>query len=1021
MSVKNFKFVSPGVFVNEIDNSFIPRTPSEIGPVVVGRTRRGPAMRPVQVNSFSDFIRVFGNPVPGGNGSDVWRDGNEIGPTYAAYAARAYLASNVTPLTMMRLLGTQHNDANTAGKAGWDTSGSVASDPATDAGAYGLFLFPSASNQNNAVTGTLAAVWYMHSASISLSGTIRSASGSAKGAAITGNAVLMDSRGSDHEFAVRLNTPGDTKLLETKFNFSRTSDKFIRKVFNTNPQLVNSSHTQTSNIEYYWLGETYEQSVDRLLSSYTGQGEVFGVMLGLQSGSYGYEDKKAGMQDGHTGWFIGQDISTDYGSYYADGQQKLFRFIGLNYGECLQKEFKISIQDLNKPTNPDVNPYGTFSVVLRNLRDKDSAVRVVERFDNLNLNPNSANYIGRRIGDEKITWSDSEARYCVYGNHKNQSKYFRVEMEQDTDEGAIDPSYLPFGVFGPPRPVTFTLMAPTTGAAGLSMTNGATYPFTEGSVDNRLGSNSGSNVWAKGGGSIVFDETAVTGSTSSAGVQWGGDTDGGNEAHESLHHIYLGLTGAFVYPGSGSFHQDGHPGALAAGASIAYTASIEFPRLLLRLSASDDSLTDPTNAYFGPVTNRGASSTLYDESVTDHLKALPADGLSSTVVHVDGITKPAYVFSMDELVAAGSSTVYYKSGSRNDGDSATSASWAAILDLGYDRFTTCFHAGRDGLDITEREPFGEHAISTNNVYNSYEYYTVKRAFDTCADPEYVEMNAITMPGLRNNSLTNHVTKICEDRGDALAIIDLDGGFTPTTETTNNATNRRGSVSNVITNLKNRNFNSSYACAFYPWVQIRDDIADSILWVPPSVVALGTFASSQKKSELWFAPAGFNRGGLSDGAAGLQVTNVSERLVSKERDNLYAQNINPIASFPAEGIVIFGQKTLQTQQSAVDRINVRRLMIYLKKEISRKATNILFDQNVQATWNRFKGQVEPFLASVKARFGLTEYRLILDESTTTPDLIDQNILYAKILLKPARAIEFIAIDFVIASTGASFDD
>jgi hypothetical protein len=283
------------------------------------------------------------------------------------------------------------------------------------------------------------------------------------------------------------------------------------------------------------------------------------------------------------------------------------------------------------------------------------------------------------------------------------------------------------------------------------------------------------------------------------------------------------------------------------------------------------------------------------------------------------------------------------------------------------------------------------------------------------------MNAITMPGLRNNALTNHLTRICESRADALAIIDLDGGYTPTTETTNNATDRRGSVSTVITNLKNRNFNSSYACAFYPWVQIRDTIADSVLWAPPSVAALGTFASSQKKSELWFAPAGFNRGGLSDGAAGIPVTNVSERLTSKDRDNLYAQNINPIASFPAEGIVVFGQKTLQTAQSAVDRINVRRLMIYLKKEVSRKATSILFDQNVDATWNRFKGQVEPFLASVKARFGLTEYRLILDKSTTTPDLIDQNIMYAKILLKPARAIEFIAIDFVIASTGASFDD
>jgi len=137
--------------------------------------------------------------------------------------------------------------------------------------------------------------------------------------------------------------------------------------------------------------------------------------------------------------------------------------------------------------------------------------------------------------------------------------------------------------------------------------------------------------------------------------------------------------------------------------------------------------------------------------------------------------------------------------------------------------------------------------------------------------------------------------------------------------------------------------------------------------------------------------------------------------------LYSANINPIASFPSEGIVVFGQKTLQVTPSALDRINVRRLMIYIKKQISRFSASVLFDPNVTVTWNRFKAAVEPFLASVQARLGLTEYRLILDETTTTPDLVDRNILYAKILLKPARAIEFIAVDFVISRTGASFQD
>ncbi len=222
-------------------------------------------------------------------------------------------------------------------------------------------------------------------------------------------------------------------------------------------------------------------------------------------------------------------------------------------------------------------------------------------------------------------------------------------------------------------------------------------------------------------------------------------------------------------------------------------------------------------------------------------------------------------------------------------------------------------------------------------------------------------------------------------------------------------------------MKARAMNSSYGCADYPWVQISDTINDAILWAPPSVVALGTFSSSQRKSELWFAPAGFTRGGLTEGSAGVPVIQTRERLTSRNRDDLYEANINPIASFPSEGIVIFGQKTLQVTPSALDRINVRRLMIFVKKEISRMAATVLFDQNVSATWARFLGEADPFLRSVQARLGLSDFKIILDETTTTADLVDRNIMYAKIFLKPARSIEFIALDFVISSTGAGFED
>ena len=173
---------------------------------------------------------------------------------------------------------------------------------------------------------------------------------------------------------------------------------------------------------------------------------------------------------------------------------------------------------------------------------------------------------------------------------------------------------------------------------------------------------------------------------------------------------------------------------------------------------------------------------------------------------------------------------------------------------------------------------------------------------------------------------------------------------------------------------------------------------------------------------WFAPAGFNRGGISilGGSDGPRVVGTWKNLPKSDRDELYELNINPIARFPAVGeVVIFGQKTLQQTASALDRINVRRLMVFLKKRIGAIADTILFDQNVQSTFARFKSSADLILTDVQARFGISEFKIVLDETTTTPDLVDQNIMYAKIFVKPARAIEFIAIDFIITRSGVQF--
>ena len=346
------------------------------------------------------------------------------------------------------------------------------------------------------------------------------------------------------------------------------------------------------------------------------------------------------------------------------------------------------------------------------------------------------------------------------------------------------------------------------------------------------------------------------------------------------------------------------------------------------------------------------------------------------------------------------------------------------MNSGIKQFTAPFWGAFDGWDIKKPDPvYNAGMATTSTEQNDYIYHTWKRAIETVADPEQIDMNLLAAPGLTLDSLTADMVELCEDRGDAMALVDLANVYIPPAEAYYASKTSRIATTptNAANDLRNRYLDSSYGATFYPWVQTRDEQSGRLLWLPPSVAMMGVLASSEKASHLWFAPAGFNRGGLSDGAAGIPITGITERLTSKDRDTLYEARINPIASFPSTGIVVFGQKTLQERQSALDRINVRRLVIYLKKQISILSTQVLFEQNVQATWNRFKSLVEPFLANVKTQFGITDYKLILDDSTTTPDLIDQNIMYAKIMVKPARAIEFIAIDFVIASTGASFDD
>ena len=208
-------------------------------------------------------------------------------------------------------------------------------------------------------------------------------------------------------------------------------------------------------------------------------------------------------------------------------------------------------------------------------------------------------------------------------------------------------------------------------------------------------------------------------------------------------------------------------------------------------------------------------------------------------------------------------------------------------------------------------------------------------------------------------------------------------------------------------------NTSYAASYWPWVQTVDPSSGQLVWVPASTLVAGVYAYNDTVSEPWFAPAGINRGGLST------VVRAEKKLTQTNRDTLYTNKVNPIATFPGTGVVVYGQKTLQTKASALDRVNVRRLLISLKSYIGQIANNLVFEQNTIATRNQFLAQVNPYLESVQQRQGLYAFKVIMDSSNNTPDVIDRNQLVGQIYLQPTKTAEFIYLNFNILPTGVSF--
>ena len=324
------------------------------------------------------------------------------------------------------------------------------------------------------------------------------------------------------------------------------------------------------------------------------------------------------------------------------------------------------------------------------------------------------------------------------------------------------------------------------------------------------------------------------------------------------------------------------------------------------------------------------------------------------------------------------------------------------------KFLVPFQSGFDGYkpnrivytagDIIAGNTQG-YDLSSNTATGTLAF---RKAINAVSNPDEFDINMLVIPGVihrLHSAVTTFAKDMCEDRQDTFFVMDASAW---------------GDSISTATNAV-QSFDSNYVASYYPWVKILNTDKNKPVWVPPSAVLPGVIAFNDQVAAEWFAPAGLNRGGLTS------VIEAKTRLTRAERDTLYEGRLNPIATFPGQGVTVFGQKTLQAKPSALDRINVRRLLIAVKKFIASSTRYLVFENNTAATRNRFLSIVNPYLESIQQRQGLYAFRVIMDETNNTPDVIDRNIMVGEIFLQPAKTAEFIVLDFNVLPTGAAFPE
>ena len=818
----------------------------------------------------------------------------------------------------------------------------------------------------------------------------------------TGNLAAQIAAGKDigqqagyiHEgqFQMILNGYTGTSSKVLKCSFDPKSSIYFPKVMNTDPLAI-----QTKGHYLY----THYDVPAGLATVTTTSADTCYLVPGAHDHNDGafsssgyqptYENFREKFTHSHSPWIYSQDLGT--------GPKKLFKIHALDAGKiAFEDQYKIEISNVHQPSKGE---YAVFNLKLRKLNDSDGTPIEIpgENYAGLTLDPSSENYIARKIGDMNTFFDFEKAtaekqKIVTEGLYPNKSKHIRVEMNSQVQNGQMDISAMPIGFAGKNHLAI--------GKGSLDQTyNGSHHtdlnlvepplPFRQ-----RVAKSFGNNVVADTNLCWGLETMYVTSIVANREYNASAEKNAGLIYNLTKHFGSTGTSEAWIGDNRGA--EDVNTDQIMdADRYNNNFFSLEKLWVAARASGATRQQSDLVN----PV-----DSTWWHEAV--YIRNGNTDG------NTNQGSGYYYKEQVDTAIEKRASKGYRYLNPALDMVNPSNAN------LRWFKFVVPMQGGFDGLDIFDADKKAMNDISAlremSDVPNlggtaGSTVAAFRKGLDILAEKSDVDIQLLAIPGMKNSAITDHAIDKTEDRFDALYVMDIPA-YDQEDKIFKGIPGTNVSVVNTAKQLQDRNLDSSFAAAYFPNVMMADPYTAGIsVEAPPSCAVLGAMSFNDSVAHPWYAPAGFTRGTLQT------VTDGTVIFDKDDLETLHVQDINPITSFANssyDGMVVWGQKTLLQGKSALDRVNVRRLLIDIRRKVRVVANSILFEPNRESTLAAFSARVNPILARIQQQQGLDRFKVVIDASTTTQQDIENNTIRGKIFLQPTKSIEFISLDFVVGN-------